>query len=122
MALELVMALNAITVWALSFGITGLFIRYGSNHSPVMRYVSDSSYWFYLIHLSLTAIIPGLMAGWNIPALLKFSIVLTISVLICWITYHYFVRTTFIGKFLNGRKYSRSIKMIKSQEKLQHAS
>jgi len=108
---ELTMAINSILVWLFSFGITGLFIRYGSNHSHLMRYVSDSSYWLYLLHLPLTAIIPGLIAEWKIPALGKFLIVLSLTSLICWFTYHYFVRATFIGKFLNGRRYAKSINL-----------
>jgi hypothetical protein len=38
--------INSLVVWLFIFGITGLFIRYASNHSSLMRYVSDSSYGF----------------------------------------------------------------------------
>ncbi len=31
---------KSVIVWLLIFGITGLFIRYGSNHSSTMRYIS----------------------------------------------------------------------------------
>jgi fucose 4-O-acetylase-like acetyltransferase len=108
---ELIMAFNAVSVWSLSFGFTGLFIRYGSNHSARMRYISDSSYWVYLLHLSLTAIIPGLISDWNIPAIMKFLVVLSLTTTICFVSYHYFVRATFIGEFLNGRKYPKSTKI-----------
>lgn len=89
------------------FGITGLFIRYGSKHSTRMRYISDSSYWVYLIHLPLTAIIPAFI--WNLPisAFVKFLIVLSTTAIICFVSYHFFVRNTFIGEFLNGRKYPK---------------
>ena len=102
---ELIMLSNAFIIWLFVFGITGLFIRYGSNHSKRMRYISDSSYWVYLIHLPLTVIIPALI--WELPfhAIFKFIIVLVITTIICFLSYHYLVRNTFIGKFLNGRKY-----------------
>jgi glucan biosynthesis protein C len=109
---------QSIMVWFFIFGITGLFIRYGTNHSSKMRYISDSSYWVYLIHLSLTAIIPSFIADWPIPATLKFLFVLICTTSICFITYHYFVRTSFIGKFLNGRKYTRKLSDIKKTEEL----
>lgn len=99
-------ALNAIIVWFFVFGIMGLFIRFASNHSSRMRYISDSSYWVYLIHLPLTAFIPALIANWPLPAFVKFLIVMVVTTIICFLTYHYFVRASFIGKFLNGRKYS----------------
>ena len=99
--------------WLLIFGVTGLFLRYGSNHSARMRYVSDSSYWVYLLHLPLTIIIPALIVDWDIPGTLKFIFVMTTTAVICFVTYHYFVRNSFIGKFLNGRTYPRQISEIR---------
>ena len=105
--------IKSIMVWLFIFGITGLFIRYASNHSPIMRYISDASYWVYLIHLPLTAIIPGLISDWIIPATLKFLLVFIITSMSCFLSYHYFVRGTFIGQFLNGRRYSSRLSDIK---------
>lgn len=106
---EILILLSSVVVCLFVFGVTGLFIRYGSNHSAKMRYISDSSYWVYLIHLPLTAIIPAFIWDLPFPAFIKFVIVLFTTTLLCFISYHYFVRNTFIGKFLNGRKYSRKI-------------
>jgi hypothetical protein len=108
--------INSLVVWLFIFGITGLFMRYGSNHSPLMRYVSDSSYWVYLLHLPLTLLIPGLIADWPLPATLKMLVVVLSTTSICFVSYHYMVRGTFIGKFLNGRKYSRKLSDIKQPE------
>lgn len=113
MDLLMLMSIRALCCWLFIFGITGLFIRFGSKHSATMRYVSDSSYWVYLIHLPLTIIIPGLIADWNLPGTVKFLFVMTSTTVICFATYHYFVRSTIIGKFLNGRRYSRKISDIK---------
>lgn len=106
----ILISFNSTIVWLFIFGITGLFIRYGSKHSKRMRYISDSSYWVYLIHLPLTAIIPAFIWEFPLPALVKFIIVLSLTTLICFATYHYLVRNTFIGKFLNGKKYPKKIK------------
>jgi len=115
---ELIIILKSIMVWLFIFGISGIFIRYGSKHSSVMRYVSDSSYWVYLVHLSLTAIFPSFIIDWQIPAIFKFLFVLAITGIICFVSYHYLVRQTFIGKFLNGRKYSRKLSDINKAEEL----
>jgi peptidoglycan/LPS O-acetylase OafA/YrhL len=104
---EYYIAISSLTVWLFIFGITGLFIRFGSNHSLRMRYISDASYWVYLIHFPLTAILPSFLINWNAHASIKFLTVLILTTFICFVTYHYFVRNSFIGKFLNGRKYSR---------------
>lgn len=104
----LLIAFSSFIVWLFIFGITGLFIRYGSKYSKRMRYISDASYWVYLIHLPLTALFP--LTVWKLPigAIPKFLLVTTITGSICFLTYHYCVRNTFIGKFLNGRKYPRA--------------
>jgi fucose 4-O-acetylase-like acetyltransferase len=116
--LEGIMAIKSVNVWLFTFGFTGLFIRYASKHSAIMRYVSDSSYWVYLLHLPLTALLPAFLLGFTIPAFIKFLIVVLGTTIVCFVTYHYVVRATFIGKFLNGRSYSRKLKDIKPQEKI----
>lgn len=97
--------LSSIIVWLFIFGITGLFIHYGNKNSVRMRYISDSSFWVYLIHLPFTILIPGFICEWTLSAYLKFLFVLIITTTVSFITYHYLVRPTFIGNFLNGRKY-----------------
>ena len=101
------MAVNALMKWLFLFGIMGMFMRFFSYENTKTRYISDSSYWVYLIHLPLTAIIPSLI--WKLPltGIVKFIIVLSMTTFICFTTYHYLVRNTFIGKFLNGRKYPK---------------
>jgi len=101
--------IKSIIVWLFIFGITGLFIRYASKYSVIMRYLSDASYWVYLIHMPFTAIIPGLISEWRMPATLKFLFVFITTSVICFLSYHFMVRDTFIGKFLNGRKYSKKL-------------
>lgn len=109
--------LNSITVSLFTFGITGLFIRYGSNYSSTMRYLSDSSYWVYLIHYPFTILIPGLIAQWPLSAMQKFLFVFIATTIISYTTYHYLVRATFIGNFLNGRKYNTNpANLLKSNQ------
>jgi len=115
---ELLMASNAITVWLFSFGMIGLFIRYASKHSSQMRYISDASYWVYLLHLGFTGFLPGIIADFNIPGPIKALIIFTLTTTVCFVTYHFLVRATFIGKFLNGRKYTRKLSDIKKVEEL----
>lgn len=97
--------INALLVWSFVYGITGLFFRFLNRPSNRMRYISDASYWIYLIHLPLTIVLPTLLIGWTIPAVLKFLIAVIVASMICLVTYHYGVRGTFVGQFLNGRRY-----------------
>lgn len=108
--------IESVCVWLFFFGFTGIFMRYFSNHSALMRYVSDSAYWVYLLHLPLTALLPGLISNWEASGLVKFLVVVVATTVICFTTYHYLVRSTFIGAFLNGRKYSQKLSDIRAAE------
>ena len=101
------MAVNALSVWCFVFAVTGLFVRYCAQPSARMRFASDASYWFYLIHLPLTALGAGLLIGSGLPSGIKFALVLGATTSVCWVTYVYLVRGSFVGLFLNGRKYPR---------------
>lgn len=105
----ILMLVSSLMLWCFVFGITGLFIRYAGKFSARMRYVSDASYWVYLVHYTLTLIIPALLFQWEESAGLKFIIVILSTTIFSFVTYHFLVRGTFIGKFLNGRKYSRKL-------------
>ncbi|MEO0339564.1 MAG: acyltransferase family protein, partial [Bacteroidota bacterium] len=96
---------NAFIIALLIFGITGIFVQYYSQASKRLRYISDGSYWVYLIHLPFTILIPGYLAGLPLAAIFKFLITLIITTVICFSSYHFLVRKTFIGQFLNGKKY-----------------
>ena len=101
------MGLFSLSVWLLVYGLLGLFLRYAASGSPVWRYVSDASYWMYLVHLPL--VIPMVLAVRNVPAPvgLKYGLALAGVTAACVISYHYLVRATFIGRMLNGRRYPR---------------
>ena len=99
---------GAIVVWLLIFGISGLAIRFASHERPVMRYLTDASYWMYLIHIPLMFFANGLMAPLGIPAVVKMLIAMISVTIVTAVTYHFLVRNTPIGVFLNGRRYPRT--------------
>ena len=88
----------------LSFSFIGLAEQKFSNLNPIVRFISDSSYWVYLIHLPLVAFITFFMFKITIFAELKFLIAIILTSTICLVTYKYFVRSTIIGILLNGKK------------------
>ena len=110
-----IVILKSVITWLLIFGVTGIFIRYFSNFSARAKYISDSSYWIYLTHMEFCYLIPcKFIVTWNIPSTFKFLTVTITTTIIGFITYLYFVRNTFIGNFLNGRKFPRKVKSFKT--------
>ena len=55
----------------------------------------DSAYWVYIIHLPIVAFIPGLMAGLALPAIIKFAITFSVTIIICFGSYKYFGKRQF---------------------------
>jgi fucose 4-O-acetylase-like acetyltransferase len=97
--------INSLITCSLSLGIIGLFLRYADLPNHKVTYFVNSAYWIYLIHFLITILLSGLINDLSISVYLKFLIVLSITTAICTTSYHFFVRKTFIGVFLNGKKH-----------------
>jgi peptidoglycan/LPS O-acetylase OafA/YrhL len=95
---------GSVIVWLMLFGITGLFVRYLNAPSRRWRYIADSSYWLYLLHLPLMIWLPLLLEGVALPAVVKALLVMTAAVSALLLSYHFCVRYTFIGRVLNGTR------------------
>lgn len=99
--------LYATMMWALVFGFSGLFMTFCREESRCWRYIADSSYWLYLVHLIL--VVPLQIAvsetAWHWSV--KYIVINLIAFPILFLSYNYLVRNTFIGAQLNGRRYAR---------------
>lgn len=95
-------------IWFWTFGIVGAAMRFCSGYSSLRRYLADSSYWLYLMHLPVIFPLQVVMARLPLHWTLKFPAILGITVALGLFTYIYLVRSTFIGALLNGRKYQRT--------------
>jgi ABC-type multidrug transport system ATPase subunit/peptidoglycan/LPS O-acetylase OafA/YrhL len=94
-------------LWSWIFAILGAALRYLSGASRIRRYLADSSYWIYIVHLPVVAALDVAVRGWDVHWALKYALVLAVAFGVLFATYHFFVRATFIGEWLNGRKYPR---------------
>lgn len=86
----------------LLFGFLGVFLKFSRSESHILRYISDASYWMYLIHMPIVVWMQIWFIDSVVPPLLRFWIINVATIGICMITYALFVRYTFIGKVLNG--------------------
>jgi glucan biosynthesis protein C len=105
-------ALAGLAIWMLIYGIVGAFVRLLDRPRPVVRYLSDASYWMYIVHLPFTIAVPGVLAPFAMPAALKFAITLTVTTAATLVSYHYMVRSTAIGALLSGRRYPRKLTLV----------
>jgi glucan biosynthesis protein C len=93
-----------IGVWCWVFAAVGAAVRFLSNGHPVTRYLADSSYWVYIMHMTTIVFFITLLRPYPWHWAVKFVIILSGSMLILLISYRYLVRFTWIGAILNGRR------------------
>jgi peptidoglycan/LPS O-acetylase OafA/YrhL len=90
-----------------TFGMTGLFLRYFSTERPLWRYLSDGSYWIYVVHMPVVMAFQLLLASAPIATELKVLVVVALSCVVLVASYDLLARPTWIGVLLNGRRSSR---------------
>ncbi len=95
--------------WTMCFGMIGLFRSTIKSESKVIRYLSDSAYWLYLIHLPLIIWAQAVVREWPLPATVKFLAICIVITLISLITYQLLVRHTWLGWLMNGPCKPRSL-------------
>jgi glucan biosynthesis protein C len=97
-----------LATWSWTFAVIGMALRFLANYSAVRRYIADASYWLYLIHVPLVMALQVAVSQLAWPWWVKFPVILAVAFPLMFASYHLFVRYTFIGGILNGRRESRS--------------
>jgi hypothetical protein len=97
-------ALTVLYTWLMIFGFIGFFRRFFSGENRHIRYLSDSSYWLYLMHLPLILFLQILVSDWPYPSFVKFTCICALTTGSLLLIYEFMVRYTLIGTMLNGKK------------------
>ncbi len=90
--------------WMMILGLMGLFRAALGTGSRRVRYISDASYWIYLMHLPLIIALQGIIQEWQWPSLVKLTLLVATTFGLLLICYELFVRYTPIGTLLNGKR------------------
>lgn len=94
--------------WCGTFALIGFAASRFTTPSARWRYLADASYWMYLVHLPIVWLLQAWMLSWPLPWGAKLALVLAITGVVLLASYHYLVRASFMGAFINGRKYPRA--------------
>ncbi len=97
--------LHGFCTWALIYFFIGCALRYFDRESPWILYTSQSSYWVFLLHLPVVAAVAWWLVPYDLPAIVKFLVVASVTTVVCFATYHYWVQKTWVSDFLNGRRF-----------------
>jgi peptidoglycan/LPS O-acetylase OafA/YrhL len=90
--------------WLMITGLWGAFRHWFRRERPWVRYLADSSYWCYVA--SLTPLIPIQLwlSRTPLPGAVKFVLANAAVMTVLLASYHLFVRYTWVGALLHGRK------------------
>lgn len=99
----------ALAGWLWSMALIGLFVRYLPTQNRVLRYMSDSSYWVFMVHMLGTVGFGALLYPLVLAAEVKMVINIAATTLACLVSYHFLVRNTWLGVLLNGKRHSASL-------------
>lgn len=91
-----------LVAWLSIFGLLGIFLRSWKSDRPSFRYLADSSYWIYIVHLPLVGLSHIALQQVPIGALPKFLLTAFITLSVAFMSYQTCVRYTWIGRALNG--------------------
>ncbi|HUR90633.1 MAG TPA: acyltransferase family protein [Ramlibacter sp.] len=97
-----------LTGWLWSFAWLGIGLKWMSSRNAVLGYLSESSYWVYLIHFPLTIAFGTLLYVMDLPGLAKMLLDIGATTIVCLATYHLFVRFTWVSVLLNGKRHFRA--------------
>lgn len=106
--LLLASGVQALAGWCWVYALLGLCVRFLHAERPWIRYLADASYWMYLLHLPLLVGLEIVLVPLAWPILVKLALTWIVVGAALLASYHWLVRPTWIGKWLNGRRYPRS--------------
>lgn len=92
----------SLQTWLVIFGLIGLFETVNQKSRTWVRWLSDASYWVYLGHMPLVGLVAAFLIDYQLPVLVKFSLVCGVTAGVLLVTYQWFVRYSVIGRTLNG--------------------
>jgi peptidoglycan/LPS O-acetylase OafA/YrhL len=100
-----------------SFGLIGAFLRHLPQRNAVLGYLSESSYWVYLVHMLGTIGFGALVLTWPLAAGWKMLANIALTTAFALASYQLLVRHTWVGRLLNGpRADTASRPSLHSQE------
>ena len=86
-----------------TYGVLGLFLRFANKQNKVFKFVSEASYWIYLIHLPLVFFFLIFLSKLGIGAIGVILLTASSTIGIGALSYKLLVRHTPVSLLLNGR-------------------
>src|SRR5690242_12037799 len=83
---------NGLCTWALVYFFVGAALRWFDYAATWILYASQSSYWVFLVHMPLVGLAGLWLTAYDLPALVKFALVMLFVASLCFASYHALVQ------------------------------
>lgn len=82
----------------------GYMLSWFTHPNISVRFLSDGAYWGYLIHMPIVCFMQNLVQPFSFHWTIKLLIIFAPTCLILWSTYKFWVRRSWMGQLLNGKR------------------
>ena len=96
--------LAALFPWLIVFGALGVLLEANRGKGPVMRFLTEASFWVYLVHVPIVALMQLVLLPTTWPVPLKFAVVSAVALVASYASYGPLVRHSLIGSIINGAR------------------
>lgn len=99
----------SLALTSLTFAFIGAGMRFFDKERPAVRYLADASYWMYIFHLPIVFFLQTAFMDVSLHWSIKFVLINLFTCIPLILSYHWMVRSTWMGAILNGRRYERAL-------------
>lgn len=96
---------HGLCTWALVYAFIGAALRFFDYDAPWILYISQSSYWVFLVHMPIVIFACWWLLQFDVAAEIKFLAAVGFTTVLCFVSYHYLVQRTWMSVFLNGKRF-----------------
>lgn len=96
--------LNGVHIWCMILFSCGMAKQYLDKPSPVLRYLNEAVYPYFIIHQTIIVALGYYIVQWQMPLMVKCILLISLSVLMIMSIYHLVIRKTKLTRFLFGMK------------------
>ena len=104
--------ISSLSGWAGMLAILGIGMKKLNVHTPVLDYANEAVLPFYILHQSILFVVGFYVLNWPIPDLLKWVIILIITIGIIMVLYEFLIRRINLLRVLFGMKPVHKEKLV----------
>jgi peptidoglycan/LPS O-acetylase OafA/YrhL len=93
-----------INMWSWLIAIFGFASKSLDRPSDAIRYANQAVYPFYILHQTVIIVFGYHLIRWEMSIPVKFSILVVVTFVVCWILYEFLIRRTNLTRVLFGMK------------------